>query len=432
MSEDNTNDESTTELTNTEPLPKPGSTYTQPPTPNSVETQPQPTGTTLPTQQPPLKKRRSNKAALMSTLIVAGILLLLGAGVGGGMLLQKNFGAHSSATTTSKGDGNTSVTQQESTIASVAEKVSPSVVSIVGTVKSQSYYSTSTTTGEAAGTGIIVSADGYVMTNNHVIDGTSDISVVDNEGNQYKDVTVIGRDPLNDIAFLKIKSDKTFTAAELGNSSTVRIGQQVVAIGNALGQYSNTVTSGIISGTGRPVTAGSESSSATETLTDLIQTDASINPGNSGGPLLNMAGQVIGINTAIVADANGIGFAIPINSTKGVLAGVLANGKVSRAYLGVNYVTVTPDVATEYKLSVKQGAYVYAASGSAVAAGSPAATAGLKQGDVITKINDETIGQAGSLSSVIGEFKPGDKVTITYLRDGQTKTTDVTFTAYAS
>jgi serine protease Do len=205
----------------------------------------------------------------------------------------------------------------------------------------------------------------------------------------------------------------------------------VVAIGNALGQYSNTVTSGIVSGVGRPVTAQS-GNGQTESLTDLIQTDASINPGNSGGPLLNMAGQVIGINTAVAADANGIGFSIPINSTKGILAGVLSNGKVSRAYIGVNYLSVTPDVAKEYKLSVDDGAYVYAANGSAVASGSPAEKAGLRNGDIITKVNNDTIGKQGSLASIIGQYQPGNTVTLTYIRDGKQQTTEVTFSTYNS
>lgn len=371
---------------------------------------------------------RNGRPALIALLIVIGIVVLLGLGIGGGIIIQKALSPNSSPALSSGADGNATVTKEESSIASVVEKVNPSVVSIIGTTQPRAY---STTGGAAAGTGIIVSTDGYVITNNHVVKGSTAISVIDSEGNKYSDVTVIGSDPLNDIAFLKIKSDKAFTAAELGNSSTVRIGQQVVAIGNALGQYSNTVTSGIISGTGRPVTATSGTGGETETLTDLLQTDASINPGNSGGPLVNMAGQVIGINTAIAEDANGIGFAIPINSTKGVLSGVLENGKVSRAFLGVNYLTVTPDVADEYKLSVKEGAYIYVQNGgNPVAAGSPAANAGLQQGDVITKINETPIGNSGSLSSIIGMYRPGDKVTITFIRDGQTKTTSLTFSAY--
>lgn len=389
-----------------------------------------PTHTLPPSPTPPTQRPKNNKPLIASIAIVLGVIVLLGAGVGGGMLLRDSLNSSNSTPSLSSGvDGNTTVTQQESSIASVAEKVSPSVVSIVATTRTQYYYNTSG--GSAAGTGIIVSKDGYILTNNHVVQGTTNISIIDSEGNKFTDVKVVGRDPLNDVAFLKVSSDKEFKPAELGNSTTLRTGQQVVAIGNALGQYSNTVTSGIISGTGRPITASSESG-ATESLTDLIQTDASINPGNSGGPLVNMAGQVIGINTAIVEDANGIGFAIPINATKGILAGVLETGKVSRAYLGVNYLTVTPDIAEEYDLPVNQGAYINASgSTNPVASNSPAAKAGLEKGDIITKIGDVTLGKAGGLSSVIGAYRPGDTVSVTYLRDGQSRTTNVTFTAYS-
>lgn len=369
------------------------------------------------------------KSVIISLVAAAGVVLLTSLGIAGGMYIQQLKNDGSSSPLTSTTDGNNTVTSEESNIAAIAEKVGPSVVSIV--TKSQARSGYGVVSQQGAGTGIIVSENGYVITNNHVIENVSDVSIVDSNGEQYDDVTVVGRDPLNDVAFLKIKSNTTFKAATLGNSSTVRIGQQVVAIGNALGQYSNTVTSGIISGVGRPVTADA-GNGQTESLTDLMQTDASINPGNSGGPLLNMAGQVIGINTAIAADANGIGFSIPINSTKGVLAGVLENGKVSRAYLGVNYLSITPDVAKEYKLSVKDGAYVYAASGSAVAAGSPAEKAGFQNGDIITKINNDTIGKQGSLSSIIGQYKPGDTVTITFIRDGKEQTKELTFSAYSS
>tara|TARA_Y100000114_G_scaffold154645_1_gene177081 strand:- start:12477 stop:13682 length:1206 start_codon:yes stop_codon:yes gene_type:complete len=380
---------------------------------------------------PPVVGTPKKKPAILATGIVVGALALMGLGIGGGVLIEQGLGTTSIATPSlsSGGDGNTTITQEESTIAAVAEKVEPSVVSIVTETQIQSYYGT--TSGEGAGTGIIVSEDGYVMTNNHVIDGATTVSVIDSEGALYDDVEVIGRDPLNDIAFLKINSTDTFTPAELGNSSSIRVGQQVVAIGNALGQYSNTVTSGIVSGTGRPVTASSGYGDS-ESLTDLIQTDASINSGNSGGPLVNMSGQVIGINTAIVEDANGIGFSIPINSTKGVLAEVLATGEVSRAYLGVNYLSITPDVAREYDLPVNYGAYVYASQGAnAVASGSPAAEAGLQTNDIILKINDETIGEDGGLSSIIGQYRPGDIVTITYLRDGKEATTKLTLGTYS-
>lgn len=378
--------------------------------------------------QPAQTPSKKSQKPLIITFSIFGAIILLVLGLVGGTVLTRTLGPNASPSLSTSADGNQTVTDEESSIASVAEKVGPSVVSIVTQTRTNSYYGS--TSGEAAGTGIIVSKNGYVMTNNHVLEGATSVSVVDSTGELYEDATIIGRDPLNDIAFIKIKSDKEFTAAALGNSSTIRTGQQVVAIGNALGQYSNTVTSGIISGTGRPITADTGSGD-TETLTDLIQTDASINPGNSGGPLVNMAGQVIGINTAIVEDANGIGFAIPVNATKGVLAGVLDTGKVARAYLGVNYLTITPDVAREYKLDVNSGAYVYASgSSSPVASGSPAEKAGLKSGDIITKINSETVGKDGSLSSILGEYRPGDKLTITYLRDGKEQTTTVTLGTY--
>ena len=367
------------------------------------------------------KTKSANKPLIASILVIVALLGVVGLGFVGNGLLNNN-----KALTTiiqPETDGNETVTTQESTIAAVAEKVSPSVVSVMTETRTRSYYGT--TTAEGAGTGIIVSSDGYVLTNNHVIEDATSVAIIDDEGTQYDDVTVIGRDPLNDIAFLKIKSDKEFTAAELGNSSTIRIGQQVVAIGNALGQFNNTVTAGIISGVGRPITASS-SNGTTESLTDLIQTDASINSGNSGGPLVNMAGQVIGINTAIIENANGLGFSIPINSTKGVLAGVIENSTVERAYLGINYLTITPQIARRYNLAVNSGAYIYAESGNAIVSNGPASQSGLKQGDIITKINDETIGTTAGLGSTIGQYRPGDVVTVTFLRDGKEQTTRVT------
>lgn len=376
-----------------------------------------------------IQQKKSKKALIVSLVAIFSAIILLGLGMAGGALLNRYFGSDVSQLLTATNDGNETITEGESSIASVAEKVGPSVVSIVTQTRTRSYYGPAS--GEAAGTGIIVSKNGYVITNNHVIESATGVSIIDSAGEEYSDVKVIGRDPLNDIAFLKINSNKEFAPATLGNSATIRTGQQVVAIGNALGQYKNTVTSGIISGTGRPITAGTENGN-TESLTDLIQTDASINPGNSGGPLVNMAGQIIGINTAIVEDANGIGFAIPINSTKGVLTGVLENGKVNRSYLGVNYLTVTPDVAREYNLSVKNGAYVHAENSNPVVSSSPAAQAGIKSGDVITKVNDEAVGTQGSLSSILGGYKPGDKVTLTYLRDGKEHTTTATLGTYQS
>ena len=281
-------------------------------------------------------------------------------------------------------DGNATITKEEANLADLVKKVSPTVVSIVTTqVSGQGYFQQEV---EGAGTGIVISSDGYIVTNKHVVSGARTVQVVMSDGTRHSDVSVIGADPLNDIAFLKMKGVKDLPVASLGDSGTVRVGQNAIAIGNSLGQYQNTVTSGIISGLGRPVTAASsELGSRVESLTDLLQTDAAINPGNSGGPLINMAGQVIGINTAIAADAQGIGFAIPINAAKGLIRGVIAHGKVEKAYVGVQYVAITPDIRTQYDLSVKQGALVRASgSGSAVVSGSPADKAGVKDGDIIS------------------------------------------------
>lgn len=326
-------------------------------------------------------------------------------------------------------DGNKIVTQEEEDIAAVASKVAPSVVSIVTSAQTMSFYGAQTQ--EGAGTGIIVSGDGYVLTNKHVIQNSQSVAVVTSDGVKHNDVKVIGTDPLNDVAYLKISGVNGLKPAELGDSSSVRIGQKVVAIGNSLGQYQNTVTSGIISGTGRPVAAQSEEGGKVETLTDLLQTDAAINPGNSGGPLTNLAGQVIGINTAIAQGAQSIGFSIPINATKGTLKGVLANGKVTRAYVGVNYLSITPDVADEYKLSVRSGAYVLAdGDRKAVVADSPADKAGIKDKDIITKVNDIDVGDKGSVASLIGEYAPGETVQMTLLRDGKTMTVNIILAAY--
>lgn len=363
------------------------------------------------------------------SLFALGVALLgLAAGFGGSALqstLQKPLTQLIQGD--SGRDGNLIVSGEEEDIASVAARVSPSVVSIITTVQSRAFE-----TGEGAGTGIIISADGYIMTNKHVITDARDVSVVTSDGTTYDNVKVVGSDPLNDVAFLKVDGVSDLKPAEIGDSSSIRIGQKVVAIGNALGQYQNTVTSGIISGTGRPIAA--QAGETVETLTDLLQTDASINPGNSGGPLVNVAGQVIGINTAIASDATGIGFAIPINATKGLIKGVLESGKISRAYLGVSYQAVTPEIAKQYNLSVSKGAYVVTSneSTSAIVRNGPADKAGVKNKDIIVKVNDKEVGDRGGVASLIGEYKPGDTVQLTILRDGKTLDIRVTLSAYSN
>ena len=315
------------------------------------------------------------------------------------------------------GDGN-AANFVEGSIADVVDKVAKSVVSILTSVKGTNYFGKSYES-QAAGTGIIVTDDGYILTNKHVIDGASSISVVLDDGTTYKNVEVAAVDALNDIAFLKIKDVSGLTAATLGDSKTIQVGQQVVAIGNALGEYQNTVTSGVVSGTGRSLTATDSTGSMSERLTDMIQTDAAINSGNSGGPLVNAAGQVIGVNTATTSAEN-VGFAIPIAEVKGMLAQLKEKGEASRAYLGVYTIDVTPDVAKNYNLPVNYGAYLYTTNGaySAILNDSPASKAGLKDKDIILAVNGAKVGAAGSLSTLIGEYKPGDTVQLTVYRDG--------------
>ena len=327
-------------------------------------------------------------------------------------------------------DGN-SANFTEGSIADIANKVSKSVVSIVTSTKSMNLFGQSTDS-QAAGTGIIATADGYIVTNKHVINGAHKVTVILDDGTTYEDVEVVATDPLNDVAFLKIKDVSDLTPATLGDSKTITVGQQVIAIGNALGEYQNTVTAGIISGTGRSVTASDGTGSNVETLSDMIQTDAAINSGNSGGPLVNAAGEVIGINTATSASAENMGFAIPISSVKGMLNQLIETGKAERAYLGVYAVAITPEAAKEYNLPVSTGAYLYSPSAySAIVKNSPAAKAGLKDKDIVTAINGVKVGAAGSLADLVSEYKPGDTIQLTVIREGNEMTVNVTLEGYS-
>ena len=246
----------------------------------------------------------------------------------------------------------------EGSIASIANAVSKSVVSIVTSTDQKSFFSNETTSQTAAGTGFILSSDGYVATNKHVVSGASKIGVILDDGTAYEDVELVGTDPLNDFAIIKINNVNNLSPVKLGDSKTTSAGQQVVAIGNALGAYQNSVTSGIISGKGRSLTATDSGRTQYETLSDMIQTDAAINGGNSGGPLVNAAGEVIGINTAYASQGNNVGFAIPISSVKGIIKNVLSGKGFERAVIGVRYINLTPTIAKEKNLSVTRGALI--------------------------------------------------------------------------
>lgn len=355
------------------------------------------------------RKTGSNRKVI--SLVALVFVLAVSGGFGGGMMaynLSKDKIDIRYDYESFEGEGVAPPTAAEELISVVAEKIEPSVVSIVTSAGAFSE--------QGAGTGVVVSSDGYIMTNKHVIDGASEVRVIMADGVEHKKVEVVGSDPLNDIAFIKINGVNNLQPALLGDSGKLRVGQQVVAIGNALGQFQNTVTSGIVSAKGRPLVAATADGTASSRLSDLIQTDAAINPGNSGGPLVDLSGRVVGINTAISGDGNGLGFAIPINATKGLLRGLLDTGRVEKAYLGVRYIDITPAVTAAEGLDVKKGAYVDPENTGAVAAGSPAEKAGIQPGDIIAQINDDIVGEHGNMASLIGQYRPGEIVEIVVIR----------------
>ena len=300
-------------------------------------------------------KKCSGKCSGSAAMAISIVALALGAG-GLGLGIMAYQKSSTPLTFLNSGVDGNSANFVEGSIAEIAERVSASVVSIVTSTKTTNFFGQDYESA-AAGTGIMVTSDGYILTNKHVINGATSISVVLDDGTSYEDVELVATDPLNDVAFLKIKDVSGLTAATLGDSKTLSVGQQVMAIGNALGQYQNTVTVGVVSGLGRSITASDGTGYSTETLSDMIQTDAAINSGNSGGPLVNAAGEVIGINTAVSSSAENMGFAIPISSVKGMLAQLIETGSAERTYLGVYAAEITPEIAKAYNLPVSSGAY---------------------------------------------------------------------------
>ncbi len=265
------------------------------------------------------------------------------------------------------------------------------------------------------GSGFIVSADGMIVTNKHVVsDKDASYTVFTNDGKKYK-AKVLARDPLQDLAIIKIEGS-SFPTLPLADSDGIRLGQTVIAIGNALGEFRNTVSVGIVSGLARNITA-SGGNAVSEDLEGVIQTDAAINPGNSGGPLVNLRGEVIGINSAVVSGANSIGFALPINNVKRDINSVKMSGKITASYLGVHYILLTEEIAKRDNIKVTEGALIRGdESGPAVIKGSPADKAGVLAEDVITHVNGVKIDSSHSLVSLIQRYNVGDKVALTVQR----------------
>jgi len=273
------------------------------------------------------------------------------------------------------------------------------------------------------GSGFFVTSDGLIVTNRHVVeDKEAFFTVFTNDGKSHE-ATVIARDPILDIALIKIEG-VGFPYLSLGNSDSLLAGQTVIAIGNALGEFSNTVSVGVISGLSRSVTAGSSFGKA-ELLDHVIQTDAAINPGNSGGPLLDLSGRVIGVNVAVVQGSQGVGFALPINSVKGAIESVKATGKIIRPYLGVRYLAINSEVQVANNLTVDYGVLIKAGSSPsdlAIILGSPADKAGLMENDIILEVDGVKITEKNSLASIIRQKKVGQTVTLRVLSKGVTKT----------
>ncbi len=313
------------------------------------------------------------------------------------------------------GESKKIIVDEDSAIIDAAEKISPAVVSIVATSRIQDFFG-QTYTQEAGGTGFVITSDGMIMTNRHVVsDKDGKYTVLTYDGKSY-DAKIVSLDPVFDLAVISIKADN-LPVVSFGDSSKLEVGQRVIAIGNALGEYQNSVTSGVVSALNRTIVAGG--GSQLERLENVIQTDAAINSGNSGGPLVNLEGQVVGVNTAMDLGGQLISFAIPSNVAKEAMDSVLKHGKIVRPYLGVRYVEITKKIAEVNNLPVNQGALVYSASRElmAIIPDSPAAKAGLQVNDIITKVNNDEIDQKHSLLSLLQKYDPGTEVTLTIIRD---------------
>jgi serine protease Do len=311
-------------------------------------------------------------------------------------------------------------TDVETAITQAVQNVGPAVVTVVATITGQQTFFGYSGDSTSTGSGIFISSDGYILTNNHVIEGGKSYQIIYSDGSQ-KDATLVGTDQYSDLAVLKV-SDNVPVVASLGNSDTLNPGETVIAIGSPLGDFKNTVTVGVVSATGRSIDTGSGYS-----IDGLIQTDAAINQGNSGGPLVNLAGEVIAINTLIVRGtgtgtvAEGLGFAIPINTARVISEQLIQKGFVSRPYLGISYQPISPRIAAVYRLPVQYGVYI-----TDIYANSPASQAGLRVGDIITAIDSTNLDDSNEYLNTLFQYSAGDVVTLTVNRNGKSIQVEVT------
>ncbi|MEJ2707072.1 MAG: trypsin-like peptidase domain-containing protein [Anaerolineales bacterium] len=364
-------------------------------------------------------------------IVVAGIAALSGA-VAGGLAVYRAIGpadnptaatpelSSAQAEPVSVEPVKINTANIETTITDAVEKTGPAVVTVVGNIPGQQSFFGRIPDQQVSGSGVIVDQQGYIITNNHVVEGTDQIAVILADGTQL-DAQIVGTDKYADLAVLKV-NDPVPAVAVLGNSDELKPGETVIAIGSPLGDFKNTVTVGVVSATGRSIDTGEGYQ-----IEDLIQTDAAINSGNSGGPLVNLAGEVVGINTLVVrgsgtgAIAEGLGFALPANTARAVSGQIIQQGYFSRPYLGIRWQPITPGIARSYNLPVDWGAYV-----TNILGGSPAAGANIRQGDIIIRIGDVSLDASHSYINALFTYQPGDKIAIELVRNGRNVQLEVT------
>lgn len=371
----------------------------------------------------------SRSTGWIIVLVVLGILLgVVGGGIMGGlvgMYVARNNTSQINipvpqqikAVTTGQPPVVQNLTVNSSSeVIDTVRKVEPAVVTVVTNLSGGNNSFGGTV--QASGSGVIISQDGHVITNNHVIEGANSVSVIYNDGTRV-DAAVVGADPLTDVAVLKVNGNVP-AFVPFGDSNSLQLGEWVIAIGSPLGNYRGSVTLGVVSGVNRKV-AQQEG---------LIQTDAAINHGNSGGPLINLTGQIIGINTLVVRDnvggapAEGLGFAVPSNTVRSVAEQLIARGRIEYPFIGISYTEVTPQIAAEMNLSAKHGVLL-----TQITPGSPAESAGLQTNDVITLIDNHPIDENNSLRSILFSYHVGDKVNLTVERGGQSIQVNLTLVA---
>lgn len=368
-----------------------------------------------------------NRTGLLAAIVILGILIaIVGGAVMGGLVgyyvVRSNpvgvqapqpsekvsavGQAQPTTSATAAAQQNVTITE-DSAIIQAVKKVEPAVVTVVSTLSTT--RPTQRVAPQASGSGVVVDARGYIITNNHVVDGARRIDIIFSDSSKLE-AKLVGSDAISDIAVLQVS--KVPAVAGFGDSDMLQLGQIAIAIGSPLGNYRGSVTVGVISGLKRKVTGATQE--------NLIQTDAAINHGNSGGPLVNAAGQIVGINTLVVRDtqsgdiAEGLGFAIPSNTVKMVFDQLVSKGKIEYPYLGIVYSDITAQAAAEQNLPVQAGALI-----TGVTAGTPAAKAGVQEGDIVTAINGQILNEGTTLRTVLFQYKPGDTLTLSVVRGTQ-------------